>query len=199
MKIGVFGGTFDPPHIGHLILAADAKAQLDLDKILWVLTTFPPHKKEIKITPIESRKQMVELAIKGNHGFALSTVDINREPPHYAVDTVLILKSQAPRDEFYYLMGLDSLNDLPSWHKPSEFVNICDGIVVMMRKGEELRIASLSTILPGLEDKLYLLKTPLIDISASDIRIRIQDGAQFRYFVPEAVYKYILQNNLYQA
>ena len=116
MKIGIFGGTFDPPHMGHLILAEEACWQLQLDHVLWVLTPFPPHKKDRIISPVQDRLSMVQFAITENDRFKLSRVDIDRQPPHYAVDTVSILQQSSVNDEFYYLMGADSLIDLPTWH-----------------------------------------------------------------------------------
>jgi nicotinate-nucleotide adenylyltransferase len=198
MRIGIFGGTFDPPHIGHQILAAEALEQLKLDQIFWVLTPFPPHKIQQKITTLTHRLRMVELAIESNLKFILSRVDIDRQPPHYAVDTMSILRKQAPDDEFYYLMGMDSLYDLPAWHCPTDFIDLCNGIVVMVRQGEILETSKLDSEITGLDSKLHYLKTPIIEISASDIRTRIGDGKQYRYFVPEKVYQYIVNNHLYK-
>jgi nicotinate-nucleotide adenylyltransferase len=198
MRIGIFGGTFDPPHIGHQILAAEALVDLKLDQVLWMLTPDPPHKKLLKITPIEHRIRLVELAIEGNPSFALSTVDIDRDPPHYAVDTISILKGRASNIKYYYLMGLDSLNDLPTWHKPAEFIKLCHKIVVMMRHEEVYDPSRVEAAIPGLIKKVYFLKTPIIEISGTDIRARIEKGKQYRYFVPEKVYRYILTNQQYQ-
>jgi nicotinate-nucleotide adenylyltransferase len=197
MKLGILGGTFDPPHIGHLILAEEAQAQLKLDHVLWVLTPFPPHKKKQKITPLKDRLKMVVGAITDNPIFILSTVDINRPQPHYAVDTLQLLHDAAPNDELYYLMGADELNDLPTWHQPVVFLCRCKGIGVMMRHGETINIAQLEGEIPGLSAKLHYLKTPIIEISASDIRKRVEQGKNFRYFVPKAVFQYIIKNKLY--
>jgi nicotinate-nucleotide adenylyltransferase len=198
MKIGIFGGTFDPPHIGHLILAAEALEQLNLDHVLWVLTTFPPHKKQLKITPLVNRVRMVELAIEDNPRFIISRVEIDREPPHYAVDTVMLLKAQAPQDEFYYLMGMDSFNELPMWHHPADFVKICDGIVVMLRHGETLNTSTVDAKVPVVGEKTQFLSAPIIEISSSDIRYRIKKGIQYRYLVPDKIYLYIQDNRLYK-
>jgi nicotinate-nucleotide adenylyltransferase len=199
MKIGIFGGTFDPPHVGHLILAQEALMQLNLDQVLWVVTPFPPHKKTQKISPIQDRITMVLLAIKGNNKFRLSRVDIDRLPPHFAVDTVALLRKKSPKDEFYYLLGEDSLNDLPTWHDPVKFVTICYGIGIMMRCGELLDTSKLEAILPGINNKLHFLETPLIEISGTDIRKRVETGNQFRYFLPDKIYHYILNHKLYQT
>lgn len=197
MKIGVFGGTFDPPHIGHQILAAEALGQLKLDYILWVLTPSPPHKKPEIISLLAHRLNMVELAIEGNPKFILSRVDIDRPPPHYAVDTMAILKDQTPGDKLYYLMGLDSLNDLLIWHRPTDFVEFCDGLVVMLRHGEHFESINIDKQISGLKVKQYLLKSPIIEISGTDIRARVKNGKHYRYFLPEKVYEYILENKIY--
>ena len=198
MRVGILGGTFDPPHIGHQILAAEGLKQMGLDHVLWVLTPYPPHKKQQKITQIDDRLRMVEKAIEDNPDFRLSKVDMDRQPPHYAVDTMLILKNQSPEDEFYYLMGLDSLNDLLSWHHPVDFVKLCHGLVVMYRQGELLNTDGLEKEISGLNKKLHFLETPIIDISASEIRKRVETGRHYRYFVPDKVYRFILKNQLYR-
>ncbi len=197
MRVGIFGGTFDPPHIGHLILAENAQAQLGLDQVLWVLTPFPPHKTTQKISPIHDRMTMVLLAITGNTKFNLSRVDIDREPPHYAVDTVALLREKSPKDEYFYLMGADSLDDLATWHEPERFVSLCHRIVVMVRHNEAPDMTLLADQIPGLIEKVNFLETPFIEISGSDIRHRAAEGKTIRYLVPEKIYRYILNHKLY--
>ena len=199
MRIGIFGGTFDPPHVGHLILAEEAVWQLRLDHILWVLTPFPPHKKNQIISPVQDRMSMVLHAISGNHQFIFSRIDIDRQPPHYAVDTISLLKQSSPNDKFYYLMGADSLSDLPTWHKPKEFISLCYGLAIMLRQGELIDSDQLEIRIPGISKKIVYLETPIIQISGSDIRKRVQAGIQFRYFVPDLVYQYIIDHKLYQS
>jgi nicotinate-nucleotide adenylyltransferase len=197
MKIGIFGGTFDPPHLGHQILAAEAQAQLELDQVLWVLTPYPPHKTNQRITSLHDRMAMVKLAIADNPYFIFSRVDIDREPPQYALDTVLILKQESPTNEFIYLMGADSLNDLLKWHEPALFVAACDGIGIMQRHGDEVDTQKLEKDLPGIAAKIYILETPRIEIAGCDIRERVSNGNQFRYLVPEKIHQYILNHKLY--
>jgi nicotinate-nucleotide adenylyltransferase len=199
MKVGIFGGTFDPPHMGHLILAALTQEQLGLDRVLWLLTPFPPHKAGQKISPSSDRLSMVVLAIAGNSSFNLSRVDIDREPPHYAVDSVNILRNKNLSDTFFYLMGSDSLIELPTWHEPARFMDACDGLVIMKRQGQKINTARLEAEIPGLGEKLYFVDTPVIEISGSDIRSRVKIGLQFRYLVPDKVYHYILNHKLYQS
>jgi nicotinate-nucleotide adenylyltransferase len=199
MKIGIFGGTFDPPHLGHLILAQEAQEQLGLDEVLWVLTPFPPHKIGQKISALQDRIALVLLAIENNSHFSLSRVDIDRQPPHYAVDTVAILREKHPNDQFYYLMGADSLNDLPEWHEPEIFVSECDLIGVMVRHGEAIDTSQIEKIIPGTAVKLRILETPCVEISGNEIRKRVAIGRQVRYFLPDKIFHYITDHRLYQA
>ena len=118
MKIGVFGGSFDPPHIAHLILAQEACNQLELDRVLWVLTPDPPHKRGRRLTAASTRLAMLQLALQDNTAFLPSRVDIDRPAPQYAVDTLHLLAKEYPHAELVYLMGGDSLRDLPTWRRP---------------------------------------------------------------------------------
>jgi nicotinate-nucleotide adenylyltransferase len=197
-SIGIFGGTFDPPHLGHLTLAAESCAQLGLDRLLWVLTPDPPHKQGQSFAPLEQRLEMVRLAIVNDPHFEISAVEMNRPGPHYALDTVLILAMQNPGVRLVYLMGGDSLRDLPSWHRPAEFVSACQQIGVMRRPGDGIDLAALEKSLPGLTAKVRFVEAPLLDIAARDIRRRIAEGRPFRYFLPERVYEYIVGNGLYR-
>ncbi len=198
MRIGIFGGTFDPPHIGHQILAEEAAEQLELAQVLWVLTPHPPHKTRQRISHIDDRMSMVLLAIAGNARFNLSRIDIDRPPPHYAADTVQLLHERSSRDELTYLMGADSLNDLVSWHEPKRFVALCQRIGVMGRVGEGDDFSTVTSVIPGLQEKLVFLDTPLIEISGTEIRRRVEHGKPIRYFLPETVYHFILNHKLYQ-
>jgi nicotinate-nucleotide adenylyltransferase len=195
--IGIFGGTFDPPHLGHLILAAEAHAQLGLDRVLWVLTPDPPHKQSRAITLLKHRLAMVRLALVDAPEFELSTVDMDRPGPHYALDTIKIVADQNPGANLIYLMGGDSLRDLPLWHRPADFVEACHFIGVMRRPGDAIDLPVLENKFPGLTSKVRFVEAPLLDIAAHEIRARIAAGQPFRYFLPPAVYAYILEHNLY--
>ena len=198
-SIGIFGGTFDPPHIGHLILAAEAIYQFHLDRLLWVLTPDPPHKQGRTITPLSHRLAMVKLALAETLEFELSTVEIDRPSPHYAADTVKIIATQNPEAELVYLMGGDSLHDLPAWHQPADFVSACDSIGVLRRPGDDIDLPALEKKLPGLTAKVRFMDAPLLDIAAHDIRERIAMGRPYRFYLPSGVYKYIRKNKLYSA
>jgi nicotinate-nucleotide adenylyltransferase len=198
MRIGVFGGTFDPPHMGHLILAEECRTQLELDKLLWVVTNQPPHKQGIEISPVEKRIELVLMTIAGNPSFELSRVDINRPGPHYALDTILLLRKQFPEAGLFYLMGGDSLHDLPIWHQPQDFLAACDGIGVMKRHDDQVDLEKLEKILPGISRKVHLVEAPILEISSHQIRQRIESGKGYRYYLPEAVFRAIEELNLYQ-
>jgi nicotinate-nucleotide adenylyltransferase len=198
-RLGVFGGTFDPPHIGHLILAEEAYHQLHLDGLLWVLTPDPPHKLDKSITPLQHRFDMLAAAIHNNPHFELSAVEINRPGPHYSVDTIRILSEQKPGAEWIYLMGGDSLRDLPIWKNPFDLINLISVLGVMGRSGAATDIRDLDQKIPGLGAKVKFVDAPLIDISASDIRRRAAKGLPIRYYVPQDVYQIILDRGLYRA
>jgi nicotinate-nucleotide adenylyltransferase len=198
MRIGIFGGTFDPPHVGHLILAEECRTQLGLDQLLWVVTDNPPHKRYVSISPIEDRVKLVEKAIQGNPAFILSRVDIDRPTPHFAIDTVNILKTQNPGAEIFYLMGGDSLHDLPTWNKPAEFLELCDGIGVMRRHADQVDLVSLEKVLPGITEKVKIVDAPILEISSKEIRMRVSLNQGFRYYLRDSVYKAILEIGLYR-
>jgi nicotinate-nucleotide adenylyltransferase len=198
MRLGIFGGTFDPPHIGHLILAADAHSQFALDRVLWVLTPDPPHKQDRCISPLDERVEMLAAILADNPAFELSRVDIDRPAPHYAVDTVHLLGRAYPGAALVYLMGGDSLTDLPDWHDPNGFVAASDEIGVMLRPGWEVDWSELDPALPELRLKTRFTRAPLLEISSSEIRRRIAAGLPFRYYLPEAVYRIILERERYK-
>lgn len=197
MRLGIFGGTFDPPHIAHLILAAEALSQLKIDRILWVLTPEPPHKLGQKITPLDIRLQLLKSALGDDPAFELSSVDIDRSPPHYAVDTMHLLAEQYPGAELVYLMGGDSLHDLPNWHEPQQFIRSCKFLGVMHRPGDLARLDEVETKLPGISTKVRWIVLPLLQVSSTDIRQRIAEGRPYRYFLPASVYELIKSNGLY--
>jgi len=198
MRLGIFGGTFDPPHLGHLILAAEASAQLGLERVLWVLTPYPPHKVNQPITSLEDRLDLLMSALDDDPAFELSRVDIDRPAPHYAVDTLTLLREQYPQAVLVYLMGGDSLVDLPLWHRPGDFVHSCDEIGVMLRPGHAMNLDILEARLPGLRARARLVRAPLLEISSSDVRRRIAQGQPYRYLLPDSVYQMVNDRHLYR-
>jgi nicotinate-nucleotide adenylyltransferase len=198
MRTGILGGTFDPPHIAHLVIASEALYQIQLDRVLWVPTPYPPHKQGWDITPVHIRVELVQAAIQGEPRFQLSRVDIDRPPPQYALDTIGLLHGQNPLDELVYLIGADSLRDLPTWHLPVELVQACDGIGVMRRPSAEFDLTRLEAQLPGLRERLRFVDAPLLEVSSRDIRLRASRGRPYRFLVPEGVWELIQENNLYE-
>lgn len=196
--IGIFGGTFDPPHIGHLILATESRSQLALDRLLWVLTPDPPHKQGQPLTPSEHRLAMVELAIADNPTFELSRVDMDRPGPQFALDTVKILAAENPEAGLVYLMGGDLLRDLPGWHLPVDLVAACLFLGVLRRPGDSIDLPALEKTIPGVTGKVRFVDAPLVDIASSEIRERVAAGRPYRYYLPRAVYKYIETHGLYR-
>jgi nicotinate-nucleotide adenylyltransferase len=197
-RIGIFGGTFDPPHIGHFILTAEAMDQLRLERLLWVLTPEPPHKEIRSISPLDGREELLRAALSRDPSFEFSSVDLDRPGPHFALDTVRIIRDMHPGDEIFYLIGGDSLTDLPGWHKPMELISSIDGLGVMRRPKDEVDIASLEANISGISQKLTFIQSPLMEISSSEIRWRIKNGKPYRYYLPREVYEIIVKGSWYQ-
>ncbi|MGD8822915.1 MAG: nicotinate-nucleotide adenylyltransferase [Anaerolineales bacterium] len=198
--IGIFGGTFDPPHLGHRILAYEAMLNLGLEQVLWVVTGDPPHKPDIQITPAQDRVAMVEMMIDSEPAFILSRVELDRQPPHYALDTLRLLHQQWPQAELVYLMGSDSLMELPTvWHQPRQFVDQADRLGVMPRPNVELDLPWLASKLPGIESKVTFFTAPLIEISSSLIRSRIRAGQPYKHFVTAEVGRYLDRSTFYRS
>jgi nicotinate-nucleotide adenylyltransferase len=198
-RYGIFGGTFDPVHIGHLILAEEALDKLRLEKVIWVLTPYSPLKDARQITAVQVRLRLLEAALQEDQRFSISHVDIDREPPHYAVDTLLALRAEYPDSQLVFLMGGDSLRDLPAWRDPLRLLELTDALGVMHRPGFELNLAELEAKLPGVQAKIQWINAPRLEIASSQIRMRIQSGHSFRYFLHPAVYKLICKLGLYQS
>ena len=194
---GVFGGTFDPPHLGHLILAEAGRVALGLDKVLWVVTGLQPLKPDVR-TPVELRMEMVLAAIAGNPGFEVSRADIDRPGPHYSLGTLEWLRGRAPAARFAFLMGEDSLRDLPKWHEPQAFVRACDVIGVMERSGADPDLTDLEALFPGLRARVHFFRAPGVEIASHDVRRRVQAGESIRYLVPDGVARIISDRGLYR-
>ena len=196
-RIGILGGTFDPPHIGHLILAQHALDALDFSKLLFVPAADPPHKQQETKSPVEHRLAMLDCAIMNNPQFAMSRVDVDRPGPHYSVDMVRLLQADYPQAELYFIMGGDSLRDLPKWHQPQEFIRLCK-IAVMRRPQTTISADMHRETLPELAQRLTIVDAPLIDVSSSAIVARCAAGYSIRYLVPDIVLAYIKDHQLYR-
>jgi nicotinate-nucleotide adenylyltransferase len=198
-KIGLFGGTFDPPHIGHLILASEAVQQLNLSRLLWMLAPDPPHKLEQPITPLPHRLEMLKRAIAGNPSFEISHLEIDRPGPHYTIDTVRQLAQLEPNADIVLLLGGDSLRDLPTWLQYSDLAAEVYKIGVMRRPSDPFDMSALEEKVPGLTAKVAFIDAPLQDLASREIRRRVAGGEVYRCYVPPDVYDYIESNRLYRG
>ena len=196
-RVGYFGGTFDPPHLGHIILAAEAKHYLGLDLFRWIITPEPPHKKNRIITPIHYRLEMLELVIEKLETFEICEVDIQRDPPHYAADTVEILKREFPLADLVYIIGEDSLKDLPDWYETKRFLSSIDQLAVAPRPEISTDLEQLDRMIPGILEKIIFIPKVMLEISSSVIRDRVRNGAPFEHFLIDSVADYIKKNQLY--
>jgi nicotinate-nucleotide adenylyltransferase len=198
MNIGVLGGTFDPIHMGHLIIAEEVRSRLDLAEILFVPAGQPWLKINNVISPAEHRVEMVRLAIADEPSFKLSTMEIERAGPSYTVDTMAELSRQiGAGDKLFFILGWDNLNHLPQWHEPARLVRLCRLVPVPRVGYSSPDLDSLEAAVAGLSQSIIMLDTPQIEISSSEIRDRVARGLSIHQLVPEPVERYIKQHGLY--
>ena len=206
LRLGVLGGTFDPPHYGHLALAENGRVQLHLDRVLFAPAGQPPHKPDYfdgaqykrPITPAHHRVAMVEAAIADNPAFVLSRVDLDRAGPHYTVEMLALLQQEYPAAELFFLMGGDSLSKFLTWRDPAGIVRQAR-LAVMQRPGREPDLAALERAVPGIRERLVWLDVPHLDVSSSGLRQRVRQGLPLRYLVPPLVEAYVREQRLYEA
>ena len=198
-KVGIMGGTFNPIHFGHLLLAETAYQQFDLDEVLIMPTKNTYYKKMNNLVQAEDRVNMVKLAIEDNPHFVLSREELNRDGTTYTVDTLTRLTAQEPDSRFYFIMGADSLYHLESWREPQKILSMAV-ILVAGREGSGIG-ASLRSQKEYLENKfdadIRMLQSPVMEISSNDLRRRVREGRSIRYLLPKPVAEYIYENKLY--
>lgn len=198
-KVGIMGGTFNPIHFGHLLLAETAYQQFDLDEVLIMPTKNTYYKKMNNLVQAEDRVNMVKLAIEDNPHFVLSREELNRDGTTYTVDTLTRLTAQEPDSRFYFIMGADSLYHLESWREPQKILSMAV-ILVAGREGSGIG-ASLRSQKEYLENKfdadIRMLRSPVMEISSNDLRRRVREGRSIRYLLPKPVAEYIYENKLY--
>lgn len=198
-KIGILGGTFDPIHIGHLILAQSAYEELGLEKVLFIPSGMPPHKpKRSGGASDEERLKMTALAIADNPAFELCDIEMNSKEPTYSYLTLKRLYGENPGNKYYFIVGEDSLADFPGWKNPQEIVKYCC-IVAGVRPGSST--SKIEELIKKTKDAIggeYIhIKSPALEISSHEIRQRIRAGKNVGYFIPGAVNDYIIKNNVY--
>lgn len=199
MNIGVLGGTFDPIHIGHLIIAEEARLRLGLSQVIFVPAGEPWLKEHRIISSGEHRLEMIRLAIASNPFFRASTVDLERPGPSYTVDTLTDLRRELGEEaELYFILGLDALAELPTWREPERIVQVCHLVAARRSEARDLDLESLERSIPGISHRVIILDNPLIDMSSSEIRERVAAGLPITDLVSEAVARYITERRLYK-
>lgn len=198
MNIGVLGGTFDPVHNGHLMVAEEAKTRLNLAEVIFVPAGQPWLKTDRVITPAEHRLQMLQLALADKPGFKLSTMEIERDGPSYTIDTISELQGQLnAEDELFFILGWSSLAELPQWRDAPRLIQTCYLVAAPRPGASRPNLKALEASIPGISQRVMLLDKPYIHVSASEIRDRVARGLSVRHLVPEPVNRYIKEHKLY--
>lgn len=197
-RIGILGGTFDPVHLGHLIIASEMRFALNLELVLWVPAGDPPHKPDQIITPAIHRVRMLELALAGCEGFEIDRIDLERSGPSFTADTVTHLQDRYPGCQIVFLMGEDSLRDLHSWREPERILAVAE-IGVARRPDMNVNLDAIYERLPASRGRVKIVDVPLIGISSRDVRRRVQRGHPIAFQVPLPVEQFIAEHGLYMA
>lgn len=200
-RLGLLGGSFDPIHFGHLIVARAIREELSLDTVTFLPSRQPPHKQAKSLAAPEHRAAMVKLAIDGETGFDLSNFDLLRDGPCYSIDTIAHFRQTHPGSELFWIIGADSLMELPTWHRAVDLIAMCI-VIIAARTGDHAidwsRLAASFGDNQARRLQQGLIQTPVIDISSTQIRGRVRTAKSIRYLVPESVRAYIEQNQLYR-
>ena len=201
MRIGIFGGTFDPVHMGHLILAEQCRDQAKLDEVWFLPSYIPPHKAGAGVTRFEQRCDRLELAVAGHPAFRIDRIEKELPEPSYTARTLAELHARHPGNEFFLLMGSDCLPDLPGWYEPRRVIELA-GLVVVPRPGVMLWTAERLAKALGVDVsavRLRFVACPMIEIASRELRRAVADGMSVRYLVPRAVEEYVRERKLYTA
>lgn len=200
MRLGIFGGTFDPVHYGHLLLAEACREQCRLDELWFMPAAVPPHKQEQTLSPAKDRAEMLRLAIAGQAAFSVSLLEIEQGGVSYTVSTLAAVEVARPEAKLFFPMGADSLHDLPTWREP---IRVCElAIPIIVRRAGHAQpdftaLASLVSEQRLAEIQSFQIDMPVIELSSTDIRHRVATGQSIRYRTPRAVEKYIETHELY--
>jgi len=195
MRLGILGGTFDPVHYGHLVLAEEAREQLELERVLFVPAGQPWRKAGRPVSPASHRLAMLRLAIEDNPAFEVAELELVRPGPSYSAETLAQVQKENPAGELYFIVGLDAWEDMPNWHEPERIVELAT--VVLAGRATLAGTPTPEREITGLRENVHLLENRSIEISGTDIRQRVARGRSIRYLVPEAVRSYIADNGLY--
>jgi nicotinate-nucleotide adenylyltransferase len=203
MKIGLFGGTFDPIHLGHLILAERVRDEAQLDEVWFLVSYKPPHKPGVAITRFEQRCEMVGLAITGQPAFRVEAIEKELPPPSYTANTLAELKERHAMHEFTLILGADSLVDLPTWYQPARVLEQAEILVVGRPNSPELSAENVRSLIAKIPQttpaRVRSVACPLVELASRELRERVAHGRSIRYLVPRAVEEYIRERKLYQT
>jgi nicotinate-nucleotide adenylyltransferase len=202
MRLGLFGGSFDPIHLGHLLLAEFCRETSRLDQIWFIPAATPPHKQARPLSPAEHRLAMLNLAIGGHQAMAVSRLELDRGGVSYTIDTLREIHREQPAAELFLLMGADTLYDLPNWREPAEVLRLATPIVVRRTGQSEPDFACVAPLVSTARLATlarHVVPMPLVEIASSDIRRRVADGLSIRFQTPRAVEEYIRTQGLYRT
>ena len=194
-RIGLLGGTFDPIHLGHLIIASEIYHRMKLDEIRFIVAPRPPHKNGIQASD-DDRISMVNAAIAADPRFVIDLIEFERSGPSYTIDTLRSFRERAPHDDIFFIMGEDSLRDFPTWDAPEGIVEIAR-IAVATRPGVSVDLESIFRTIPTARGRISIVATPEVAISSTAIRKRLHEGVPITYLVPTPVEEHIEQQRLY--
>lgn len=201
MRIGIYGGSFDPVHFGHLLLAETCREQLPLERVVFVPTGIPPHKREQRVSPAEHRLAMLELATAGNPAFEISRCEIDRPDVSYTVDTLRWFAENFPDDDLFLLLGSDMFHDLPNWREPEQIVQFATPVPVRRGGHDNPDVRRLSKIVSSQQVEIVrnlMVYMPEMALSSSELRERVALGRSIRYRTPRSVEMYIQTHGLYR-
>jgi nicotinate-nucleotide adenylyltransferase len=196
-RLGLLGGSFDPIHVGHLIVAESLAFHLELDHVVFLPAAHPPHKSGQALAPTRARLEMIRRSIDGASGFSVSAIDLDRPGPSYTSEMLDEIRQRSSHEtELYFLMGMDSLRDFPTWHLPGKIAELAQ-LGVARRPGVDVSRIDIELQVPEARGKIHITSVPLIDISSSNIRDRVRLKRPYRFHVTPAVADYIAEQRLY--
>ena len=198
MRIGILGGTFDPVHTAHLIIAEEARVRLALEEVVFIPTGQPWLKADQPISPAPLRLEMVRLAVASNPYFRISSIEVDRPGLTYTIDTLEALRKEWGEEaEVHFILGMDALQELHRWKEPAHFLELCTLVVFARPDYQDVPLRELEEIAPGAGKRIQFLSDPQIGVSGSEIRRRVARGISIRYLVPESVERFIQEHRLY--
>lgn len=203
MRLGIYGGTFDPVHYGHLLLAEQCREQCELDEVQFVPAAIPPHKEDADITAGKHRLNMLDFALSGCPELTISDIELRRTGPSYTVDTLQQLVDEDTDLELFLLMGMDSLVDFPNWRRPDRILELATLVAVNRHSlhdeaSQGAAVAAIERLAPDARQRLKIVEMPDIEISSTDLRRRVREGRSIRFQSPRPVAMYIAEHGLYR-